>query len=529
METKSVWQATALMPKFSPLSDNLNVEVCIVGGGIAGLTTAYLLMKEGLKVCVLEAFDLASGQTGKTTAHFVTALDDRFFEIEKMHGEDGAKIAADSHRVAIEKVEKIIRDEKIECDLERLDGYLFAKGDARVNVLEKELEAARRAGLVDVELMANSALGSFNTGQCLRFPNQMQIHPLKYLAALAKIITDRGGLIYTGSRVKEFHGGDLAFVKTESGHKVTARSIVVATNSPVNDLFAIHTKQAPYRTYVLGLKVPKGSLPTGLYWDTLDPYHYIRLEKSDSDLHEVLIVGGEDHKTGQDDYPEKRFENLERWTRDRFPMATDILYQWSGQVMEPVDGMAFLGHNPMDRNNVYVITGDSGNGMTHCTIGAMLISDQIMGRENRWEKLYNPSRILLRATPEFLKENLNVAAQYGNWFAAKAKPNFADLVAGEGTVFRDGLKMVAAFKNESGDVELMSASCPHLAGVVSWNGVEQSWDCPCHGSRFDAHGKVIEGPAVNDLKKIESLGDEVVADLKSQPRIKDRKKTDIHP
>lgn len=529
METKSAWEATAKMPKFSSLAKDEYVDVCIVGGGIAGLTTAYLLMKQGFKVCVLEAFDLASGQTGKTTAHFVTALDDRYFEIEKFHGEDGARLAAESHRAAIKQVEKIVREEKIDCELEKLDGYLFAKGDPRADVLIRELEAAQRAGIADVELLDKLDIGVFHLGPCLKFANQMQLHPLKYLSALADIITEGRSQIYTGTKVTEVHGGDFSRVITESGHTVTAKSIVVATNSPVNDLFAIHTKQAPYRTYVVGMLVPRGSVPHGLYWDTLDPYHYIRVEKSDFESHEVLIVGGEDHKTGQDAHPEDRFGELERWTRDRFPMVIDVLYRWSGQVMEPVDGMAYLGHNPMDKNNVYVITGDSGNGMTHCTIGAMLISDQIMGRENPWEKLYNPSRISLRATPEFLKENLNVANQYKDWFKSAGKPNFADLAPGEGTVFRDGVKMVAAYKNESGDVEFMSASCTHLAGVVSWNGVEKSWDCPCHGSRFDAHGKVIEGPAIKDLKKFEDLKEEEFYKVKAPAKNKkDRKKTDVH-
>lgn len=276
----------------------------------------------------------------------------------------------------------------------------------------------------------------------------------------------------------------------------------MVTNTPVNDLFAIHIKQAPYRTYVMGFQIPKGSVYRALYWDILDPYHYIRLEDADSETEEILIVGGEDHKTGQDDHPEHRFETLESWTRERFPLAGKILYRWSGQVMEPVDGMAYLGHNPMDRNNVYVITGDSGNGMTHSMIGAMLITDQIMSRENSWEELYNPSRISLRATPEFLKENVNVAVQYGDWLSVKSKPHFADLPPGEGTVFRDGVKMVAAYKDETGNMDFMSASCRHLAGIVAWNSVEKTWDCPCHGSRYDCRGKVIEGPSLKDLKKL---------------------------
>ncbi len=516
-DSQSVWSATEFMPKYTKLEENLTTDVCVVGGGIAGLTTAYLLMKTGIRVCVLEAFDLASGQTSRTTAHFVTALDDRYFDIEKFHGPDAAKMAAESHRAAIDEVKAIVKEENIDCDLEELDGYLFAHGDVRPDVLEKELKAARQAGLLDLEIVENSPLKFFDTGACLKFPAQMQLHPLKYLKAIAKLIEKGGGRIFTNTHVTEIEGGKKAFVKTESGFTVKCHSIVVATNSPVNDLFAIHTKQAPYRTYVIGFQIPKGSIPKGLYWDTLDPYHYIRLGPSDAEAFDVLIVGGEDHKTGQDDHPERRFTVLESWTRERFPMAGEVLYKWSGQVMEPVDGIAFLGHNPMDKKNVYVITGDSGNGMTHATIGAMLITDQIRGRPNPWEKLYDPTRISLRATVEYLKENINVAAQYGDWLGANLKPSFPDLPPNAGTVYRDGIKMIAAYKDEVGNVEFMSAACTHLAGVVAWNSVEKSWDCPCHGSRYDKHGQVIEGPAIKNLKSLNELNRELSKEKTTLP------------
>ena len=509
-ESKSVWTATEFMPKYSALTGKLDVDVCIVGGGIAGLTSAYLLQKAGLRVCVLEAFELSSGQTARTTAHFTTALDDRYFAIAKYHGHEAAKLAAESHRAAIDKVIEIVEAEKIECDLEIIDGYLFADGDSREGILDKELKAIHKAGLTDVEL-TTSPLNFYNTGPCLRFTGQMQLHPLKYLKALAKIIAARGGHIFTGTHVGQIEGGKAAFVKTDTGAQVNCASIVVATNTPVNDLFTIHTKQAPYRTYVLGFQVPKGSIPKALYWDTLDPYHYIRLNQTIGESFDVLIVGGEDHKTGQEDHPEHRFSNLESWTRERFPMATEILYKWSGQVMEPIDGMAFLGRNPLDAKNVYVITGDSGNGMTHCTIGAMLITDQIMGRPNPWEKLYDPSRISLKAAREFIRENVNMATQYADWISVKKKPGFPDLAPNSGSVYREGVKMIAAYKDEVGKVEFLSAACTHLAGVVTWNDVEKSWDCPCHGSRFDKHGKVIEGPAIKDLKPLTELNRELSA------------------
>lgn len=502
-ESVSVWFDKAYMPACPTLDKDFKADVCIVGGGIAGLTTAYLLMKEGKTVCVLESDELASGQSGKTTAHFVNALDDRFFNLERFHGEEGLKLAINSHSAAIRKVEDIVKRENIDCEMKKLSGYLFSLDDKDKDVLEKEYEAAHKAGLVDVQRLAFSPFHNFNIGPSLHFPKQMQLHPIKYLSALADKIIEGGGHIFTQSHVLEVHGGDNAFVKTKNHHVVYCNSIVVATNTPINDMFAIHTKQAAYRTYVMGFNILKGSFPDILLWDTLDPYHYVRVEHTpDSD---ILIIGGEDHKTGQENHPETCYQKLESWSRVHFPFLGEVVHKWSGQVMEPVDGLAYLGKNPMDDDNVYVITGDSGNGMTHSTIGAMLITDQIMGRENPWEKLYSPSRVSLRATKEYLRENLNVAVQYADWLDPKFKNNLETLEKDSGVVFRKGGRMMAAYKNEDGVVEYMSAACPHLSGIVNWNNAEKSWDCPCHGSRFDCHGKVIEGPAISGLKAVEDI------------------------
>lgn len=500
-ESVSVWYDSQIMPQYISLKEDFRADVCIIGGGVAGLTTAYLLMREGKKVCVLEAAELGSGQSGRTTAQLCNALDDRFSTLENYHGEKGLQLAIQSHSEAIRKVQQIIEREKIECEMEKISGYLFADGDDRKDILEKELEAAHRGGLIEVELFKNSAFSFFETGPCLHFPKQLQLHPLKYLRGLAEAITRGGGMIFTNSIVKEIVGGKDAYVKTRDNSIVYCSDIVVATNTPINDIVTIHTKQAAYRTYVLGFRVPKKSIPRALFWDTLDPYHYIRLESDNTS--DILIVGGEDHKTGQEDNPEDCYTRLEEWTKVRFPMAKEPIYKWSGQIMEPVDGLAYLGLNPGDEDNVYIITGDSGNGMTHATIGAMLITDLILKRENPWEKLYTPKRISLRSSKNYLQENINVAWQYADWIGPKYKPNFETLEMEEGVVFRDGTEMIAAYKNNTGVVEFMTAACPHLAGVLSWNSAEKSWDCPCHGSRFDCHGKMIEGPAISDLKTVD--------------------------
>lgn len=500
-ETLAVWPATAEMPSALPLRENMRAEVCIVGAGIAGLTTAYLLAREGRSVVVLDDGRIGGGMTERTTAHLSCAIDDRYAEIERLHGEEGARLAAASHAAAIDRIEQIVGEEGIDCDFERLDGYLFVPPGENAAILDDELQAARRAGLAGVELVARAPL-SFDTGPCLRFPRQGQFHPLKYLAGLAHALERLGGRIFTGSHATAMSGGDQAQVKTAGGFTVQAQAIVIATNTPINDLVTIHTKQAPYTTYVVGARVPSGSVARALYWDTADPYHYVRLQGlADCDL---LIVGGEDHKTGQADDGDARHGRLLTWAKKRFPTMGETLFRWSGQVMEPVDGMAFIGRNPGDPDNVYIVTGDSGMGMTHGTIGGMLITDLIAGRQNPWTELYDPSRKSLRAIGRFIQENINVSAQYvGGLLSGGDVASLDEIAPDHGAVIRRGLKKIAVYRDGQGVLTKRSALCPHLGCIVSWNSLEKTWDCPCHGSRYDRFGRVINGPANKDLAPLD--------------------------
>jgi glycine/D-amino acid oxidase-like deaminating enzyme/nitrite reductase/ring-hydroxylating ferredoxin subunit len=504
--TVSVWMDTAEIPLGTPLTERINADVCIVGAGIAGMTTAYFLAREGKAVVVLDDGPIGGGMTGRTTAHLVNALDDRYFELERLHGEDGARLAAESHTAAINAVEAIVEQEGIKCEFERLDGYLFVPPRESKTILDDELQAAHRAGLTEIEKVERVPWDTYDTGAALRFPRQAQFHPLKYLAGLAQTIKQKGGRIYTGSHAKEIEGGKKARVETNGRGVVTADAVVVATNTPVNDLIAIHTKQAPYQTYVIGARIPRGSVTRALYWDTPDPYHYIRIETigRGAAAYDVLIVGGEDHKTGQKDDAGKRFAALERWTRRRFPMVEGIEYRWSGEVMEPVDGLAFIGRNSMDSDNVFIATGDSGNGMTHGTIAGILLTDLIMGRNSDWESIYDPSRVTLRALPQFAKENLNVAMQYTDLVVAGDVASVDEIKPDSGAVVSRGLKKVAVYRDPAGIVHERSAVCRHLGCIVNWNSLEKSWDCPCHGSRYDALGHVTQGPANSDLEEANS-------------------------
>jgi glycine/D-amino acid oxidase-like deaminating enzyme/nitrite reductase/ring-hydroxylating ferredoxin subunit len=499
--TSSIWMGTAEIPSRPALEQDIKVDVCVVGAGIAGLTTAYLLTHEGRSVAVLDSGTIAGGETSRTTAHLVNALDDRYFDLESMHGEKGARLAAESHTAAIDRIEAIIARENIQCESERLDGYLFSPAGESTDVLEKELAAAHRAGLKTVEWVKRAPLEHFDTGGCLRFPRQAQFHPLKYMDALSRAIEKKNGRIFNETRAEEFRGGPPGQIITSKGPAVSADAIVVATNTPVNDWVAIHTKQAAYRTYVIGMRVPKGSVTKALYWDTADPYHYVRLQ--DAADYEVLIVGGEDHKTGQAADTEQRFDRLEAWTREHFAKTGAMKFHWSGQIMEPIDSLAFIGRNPGDKN-IYVVTGDSGNGMTHGTIAGILLTDLIVGRENEWATLYDPSRISLRAGPGFVRENLNVAARFVDYVTPGYVDATREIPRGTGALIRQGIKKAAVYRDNHGVLHEYSATCPHLGCIVDWNPTEKSWDCPCHGSRFDPHGNVLNGPAAKGLAPLEN-------------------------
>jgi glycine/D-amino acid oxidase-like deaminating enzyme/nitrite reductase/ring-hydroxylating ferredoxin subunit len=490
--TDSLWMLTSELRSPPSLAQDLRTEVCVIGAGIAGITTAYLVAKAGKRVVVLEDGAVGGGETGRTTAHLSNALDDRYYVLERLHGLEGARIAAASHTAAIDKIESIVREEAVDCDFGRLDGYLFVPPGESLDILDAELEAARRAGVAGVERIERSPLTSFDTGPCLRFPGQGQFHPLSYLNALVAAIGRMGGQVFGRTHVTGVEAGPPARVATEAERTVTADFVVCATNTPVIDWLVIHSKQAAYRTFAIGART-SGSVARALYWDTADPYHYVRLAG------DILIVGGEDHKTGQEDDATVRLSRLETWTRERFPIEA-VEFKWSGQVIEPVDGLAYIGRNPGDKGHIFVATGDSGQGMTHGTIAAMLIHDLILGRANEWERLYDPGRKSLRSTGEYVKENINVAKQYVDYITPGEARTEDEIRPGQAAVVRQRFKKLAVYRNEAGTLYRLSAVCPHLGCIVHWNSLERTWDCPCHGSRFSIEGEVLNGPALGGLE-----------------------------
>ena len=510
----SFWERTAQKFSTSPVREDITADVCVIGAGIAGVTTAYLAARDNRQVVLIDDGPVGGGMTGRTTAHLVNAIDDRYLDIEKFLGEECARLTAESHTAAIHCAERIAREHNINCDFERVDGYLFLPPRGSVKELMEELEAIHRAGLTRVQQVESVPHTNITSEAVLRFPQQAQFHPLKFLNGVCEALVDSGGKIFTGTRVVAVEDGDPVKIRTADGHTITAHAAVVATNCPINDRVVIHSKQAPYATYAICMRVTR---PTehALFWDTAQTakeekqeigpvsYHYVRFASDEQG--DVLIVGGEDHKTGQADDCPQRFLNLEQWARDRFPFVGDITDHWSGQVMEPVDGVAYIGRNPGDKN-VYVVTGDSGNGITHGLIAGMLIGDLIAGRENPWSKLYDPSRKTLkpRVVADYLAENANVAAQFRDYITPGSAKSVDEIEPRQGAVLRHGIKKIATYRDASGTLHAFSAICPHLGCVVRWNPCEKTWDCPCHGSRFDALGRVVNGPAISDLEPVET-------------------------
>lgn len=506
--TRSIWFEEAgptaePFPIFTPALLAGAADICVVGAGIAGLTTALMLAREGRRVLVLDKHPPGMGETGHTTAHLSNAWDDWFHALEEAHGPEAASLAAESHTAAIDLIERLVRDEPIECDFARVDGYLFRAPGTRQDALTQELEAAHRAGLGDVAWHDRLEFPGGVVGPALRYPRQAQFHPLKYLRGLAAALRRRGGIIALG-RVTKIAGGEQVTLTLDTGTRLAAAACAVCTNSPIVDKVSVHTKQVPWRTYAVALKLPRGAVPPALWWDTEDAYHYVRTHAPSHAAHDVLIVGGEDHRTGEVTDAGQRLLRLENWARRLWPMAGERLAAWSGQVMEPADGLAFIGRDPANSRNVLIATGDSGMGMTHGTIAGLLLTDLVQERPNAWAALYNPSRKPPpRSMLGWVRDNLETAREFARdhlGLIDQREQSASAIPAGEGAVVIEGGDKLAIHRRADGSLVRLSALCTHLGCVVHWNSLEKSWDCPCHGSRFAASGEVLNGPAVNALK-----------------------------
>jgi glycine/D-amino acid oxidase-like deaminating enzyme/nitrite reductase/ring-hydroxylating ferredoxin subunit len=481
----------------APLASDLQVDVIVVGAGIAGLSTAYEFLRLGRRVAVLDAGTVGGGMTARTSAHLSYEFDDYYHELIRLRGEPEARQYFESQKAAVDRIEEIALSENIACDFVRVAGYLFAASPSGNDTIDKELDAARRVGFTKVAVL--ETLPDQATGRALRFENQARFHPLKYLLGLARVL-ERGGVALHGGTtvvsVKEQDGG--VTLETAAGNRILAAVAVIATNSPINDLMTIHTKQAPYRTYVLAAPVAKGSVPDALFWDTEDPYHYVRLQPRKLD--DLLIVGGEDHKSGMAADGAHRIEALQGWAERLFGPLGPTEFTWSGQVYEPVDAVPFVGLNP-GNDRVYVITGDSGEGLTTGVAGAMIISALAEQGECPWASVYEPSRKSLKSLGTFVKENAGVAKDMAEHVTGGEVANLSEIAPGSGALIRLDGKKAAAYRDREDRLHIVSATCTHAGCVVHFNPFEGCWDCPCHGSQFGVDGEVLAGPAFKPLPR----------------------------
>lgn len=499
--SRSLWMEIEVAPNAAPLRGKTECDVVVIGAGIAGISTAYELATEGSRVIVIDRGSIAGGITARTTAHLAPLCDDLTSAMIERRGEDISRRFYESQAAAIDRIEEIQSKESIDCDFRRLDGYLFQALNTDSKVIEDELEAVRKIG-APVHRLVGVPFAHCEQQHVLRYPRQGTFHPLKYLKGLVAAIEARGGRFHAGTAVESVEERDDGKVVVSSADgEVVAGAAVVTTNSPIVDQFALHTKTAPYRTYALAFSIPKGAIPDALYWDTLDPYHYVRLQPGEDGV-DYLIVGGGDHKSGEADDAEVRFQALEAWTRNLIPAAKDVTHRWSGQVLDTIDYAGFIGRNP-GNTNVYVHTGDSGQGMTHGVVGAMINSSLILGRECPWTDVYEPSRKTAAGIGTYLSENLTPLKNFAEYLAPGELNSVRDLKAGHGAIIRDGLSKIAAYRDENGKLYARSAACTHIGCHLHWNSFETCWDCPCHGSHFAFDGTPLNAPAVGPLAEME--------------------------
>ena len=491
----SLWDATSTAPRFDPLRGDIRADVAVIGAGITGITAAMLLRDRGKSVVVLEKDTIGAGETGNTTAHITAAVDARYHWIRRKYGKDEARLVADASRAAMEQIESFVSRFNIACHYRKLPGYLYTEKRKYVAELKNEASAAREAGL-DVDWSEQVPL-PFETRGAVVFRDQAQFHPGEYLHALATAAAGAGVRIHEQTLVTDVKNGAPCVVETEHG-RVTADAVFMATNVPIAGFTHVHVKAAPYRTYAVAFEV-SGDHPDGLFWDTADPYHYTRWQQTDQGT--FLIVGGEDHRVGENESTEESFATIEAYARECFG-SHPLRHRWSGQVIEPHGGLPLMG----GAENVYISTGYSGQGMTFGTAGAMLITDLITGVDNAWAALFDYNRMRVDLTSkEMITENVGFPAHLISDRLTKRDVEghaTSELASGEAKILSIDGKKVAAYRDEAGALHCVSPVCTHMKCDVAWNDAERTWDCPCHGSRFTPDGEVLNGPAREPLAEL---------------------------
>lgn len=485
---QSPWQG-GIKPTNSDQRSNAIYDVLVVGAGITGMTAALLLQQAGKKVVIAEAHSLGFGTTGGTSAHINTFADTTYPEAESAFGAEGARLFADAIQEGFSLIESFQKD----CDFAYKPGYLYAETEEEVKQLDEIYAGAVKVGVAVKYITGVPTPVPYK--KALVWAQQAQFHPLKYLAGLQKAFSTAGGVMRENTLISGVETAD----GSHNAADIRAKAVIYATHMPPNiNLFNFEC--APYRSYVMAVKLKSGKYPDALIYDTQEPYHYVRTHVIDGE--ELLLIGGLDHKTGHED-PEKAFTDLEKYIRDYYSVSS-VKYKWSSQYYVPVDGLPYIGKMPLAAEGIYCATGYNGNGMMLGSIAGKILSDLILQRENKYEKLFSPSRVKpMDSFSEFVKENADVAYRF---VADRVKVPETDslkrLQPGTGKVVEVDGQKIAAYRDEEGKIHALSPVCTHAGCIVNWNGDEKSWDCPCHGARYAIDGTVLTGPATKDLLKI---------------------------
>ena len=491
----SYWIDSTPHDPLPPASPDRTFDVAVIGAGIVGLTAADALKKAGMSVAVIEAGGIVEGVSGHTTAKVTAGHGVIYSELRKKFGDDGARTYAASNAAALEYMAVLVESENIDCEWVRKDNYIYAETEKELETVRAEAEASSAAGLA-AEFVTDTPL-PWQVAGAVRQRHQAQFHPRKYLLHLARSIDGGGSVVWERTRATDVVEGSPCRVETEAG-TITARDVIVATHLPFLDRGMYFSKVFPHREHVVAVRVPTAAVPDGMFISAGSPTRSVRGTPYGDDA--LLIISGESHKTGEDPDTGRRYERLLAWAQEHFPV-TAVEYHWSAQDNYSQDGVPFIGRYTRTSEHLYTATGFGAWGMTNGTLAGMLLSDAILGRDNPWAQLYDSNRIKpMASAATFVKENVKVAAHFiGDRISKEGKGSADDLEPDEAAVLGAGAGAVAAYRDADGALHTVSATCTHMGCLVSWNKGERSWDCPCHGSRFDCDGKVLHGPAVAPL------------------------------
>lgn len=492
----SYWIESTPIAQFPTMAADVTVDVAIVGGGIAGLTAGALLKQAGKTVAVIEAKQIAIGASGHTTAK-VTSLHQLIYaELIQAIGEEKARLYAQSNQAAVERVAQFVHEYNIDCDFSRLSAFTFTDTDKNLDQIKDEVEAANRLGL-PASFVTETTL-PFDIVGAVQFDNQAQFHVRKYLLHLANLIMGDGSFVFEQTTVQDVKDGSPCQVMTEHG-VVTAKDVLVTTNLPILDQGLFFAKTFPKRSYIIGAVIDAARSPQGMFIGTGDDYHSIRTTPHPDGT--LLLIGGGGHKVGAILETENRYAKLEAYARSHFGIES-VQYYWSSQDVVSFDRIPYIGKLTPFSQHVYVATGFSLWGMSNGTMSGMLLSDLVLGMTNPWAELYDSTRATPFFTAKSLKNNMETAV---HWVGDRLKgltESLQDVGKGEGKLVTVNGDKIAAYRDETGELHTVSATCTHLGCIVNWNSAEKSWDCPCHGGRFSCDGEVLHGPPTTPLKPL---------------------------